>query len=64
MGNKKTKDRDELTALMHSEFRISAEREKAIKVKLALLDMKDFNYSVEKVCELYGLKERDFDCSE
>lgn len=60
MKEKEPKDRDELTELMHSEFAISPEREKAIKVMLAKESMKDFNYSIAQVCELYELNEDDF----
>jgi hypothetical protein len=52
--------RDELTEKMHSEFTISKEQERKIKVRLAREDMKDFKYSIETVCKLYDLKEEDF----
>lgn len=56
--NTETKQ-DELTEKMHSEFTISPEAELRIKVKLALADMKECNYTVAEVCELYGLREKD-----
>jgi len=52
--------RDELTEKMHSEFQISEEQERKIKVRLARESMKDFKYSIETVCKLYDLKEEDF----
>ena len=50
---------DELTEKTHSEFAISKDKEVALKVLLAKQDIKEFKYSVAKVCELYGLSEEE-----
>lgn len=55
---------DELTEKMHSEFNITPEAERNIKVRLALKDMKKLGYTIEQVMELYGLTEGDFDIVE
>ena len=52
---------DELTTKMHSEFDISKETEIKHKCYMALLDIKEFNYSIEYVCELYNISKEEIE---
>ena len=60
MKEDKKPDRDELTEKMHSEFEISEEQERKIRVWMAREAMKEFNRSIEYVCKMFNLKEEDF----
>lgn len=53
--------KDELTTKMHSEFTISKQTEIKLKVYCALSDIKEFKYSIEKVCKLYGITKENIE---
>lgn len=60
MVHENNSKRNVINVDLEPDLTISEEREKAIKVMLARESMKDFNYTIEQVCELYGLKKEDF----
>ena len=47
--------KEELTTQMHSEFSISEETDIRHRCFCALKDIKDFSYTLEKVCVLYNV---------